>query len=245
MIDNIVENRKKVQKTINEETIDALSRNFFKEAEAYGFDYKHYIKFVNTLLEYAIDGKINGRNRTKESSTFTFDKKVSALPLKSDHISIRELDPGKDINTIKNWLRDEYGKYFMLSFSSHEHMDIDQLLNNKNNHFGLITLENSQPAGLMAFLNLDKEFRKAELRKLIGNPEFRGKGYGKEATLNWIAYGRDGLGLKKIYLRTVETNIRNIKLNEDLGFKVEGILRNEVMLDNVYYDVLRMGLVFE
>ena len=57
--------------------------------------------------------------------------------------------------------------------------------------------------------------------------------------------GNETGNAKKVYLRTVETNIRNIKLNEELGFKVEGILRNEVILNNAYYDVLRMGLVFE
>jgi RimJ/RimL family protein N-acetyltransferase len=245
MIDKIIDPKMIVQKKINEETIDALSRNFFKEAEEYGFDYKHYIKFVNTLLEYAIVGKVNGKNRTKESAAFRYDKKINSLPVKSEHISIREVNPSKDMDTIHKWLKDDYGKYFMLSFSSNDRMDIEQLLNNQNNYFGLITLKDSSPAGLMAFLHADHESHKAELRKLIGDPDFRGKGYGKEATLNWIAYGRDTLGLKKIYLRTVETNIRNIKLNEDLGFKVEGILRNEVKLNNTYHDVLRMGLVFE
>jgi RimJ/RimL family protein N-acetyltransferase len=233
------------KKIINEETINALSRNFFKEAEDYGFDYEHYLKFVNTLLEYAIDGKVNGKNRAVESKKFKYDEKVESLPIKSKNLIIRKIDTENDSKIIHKWLEDDYGKYFMLSFFSHEAMDIDELLSNKNNYFGLITMENSEPVGLMAFLNHDTDFHKAELRKLIGNPEYRGKGFGKEATIKWIAYGRDSLKLKKIYLRTVETNLRNIKLNEELGFKVEGILRNEVILNNLYYDVLRMGLVFE
>ena len=233
------------RKNITEETIDALSRNFFKEADNYGFDYEHYIKFVNTLLEYAIDGKVNGTMRAKESATFDISKNVTSLPVISENLGIRKFDTKTDIDIVHKWMKDDYGKYFMLSFSSHEHMDIDQLLHNENHIFGLITYKDSQPIGLMAFLNLDKEFHKAELRKLIGDPGFRGKGLGKEATINWIAYGRDGLGLKKVYLRTVETNIRNIKLNEELGFKVEGILRNEVKLNDTYYDVLRMGLLFD
>lgn len=233
------------KQNITEETIEALSRNFFKEAEEYGFDYEHYLKFVNTLLEYALNGKANGKNRTTKSSTFDLSRKIASLPITSERLSIRKLDTDTDIAIIHKWMQDDYGKYFMLSFSSHEPMDIDQLLYSKHNIFGLITIEDSQPVGLMAFLNIDTEFHKAELRKLIGDTGFRGKGLGKEATINWIAYGRDGLGLKKIYLRTVETNIRNIKLNEQLGFKVEGILRNEVILNNAYYDVLRMGLVFE
>jgi len=94
----------------------------------------------------------------------------------------------------------------------------------------------------MAFLNYDRKYKKAELRKLIGVPKLRGKGLGKEATKYWIQYGFTELGLNKIYLNTVDTNIRNIKLNEELGFKVEGILRNEILIDGNYHDVLRMGL---
>ena len=33
-----------------------------------------------------------------------------------------------------------------------------------------------------------------------------------------------------------------MRLNQDLGFRVEGILRNEVLVDGTYHDVLLMGL---
>ncbi|OPZ80066.1 MAG: hypothetical protein BWY77_01251 [bacterium ADurb.Bin431] len=60
-----------------------------------------------------------------------------------------------------------------------------------------------------------------------------------------LAHGLFGLGLKKIYLNTINTNIRNIRLNQELGFTIEGILHNEVMIDGVYKDVLRMSLWLE
>ena len=109
----------------------------------------------------------------------------------------------------------------------------------------MICLINNMPIGSVAFLNYNSLQRKAELRKLIGNPKYRGMGLAKEATQMWIKYGTINLGLKKIYLNTLNTNIRNIKLNEELGFKVEGILRNEVFFDGKYHDVLRMGLLTE
>jgi RimJ/RimL family protein N-acetyltransferase len=84
--------------------------------------------------------------------------------------------------------------------------------------------------------------RKAELRKLIGDAEQRRKGFAKEASALWIRYGFKALALKKIYLNTRDTDIRNVRLNEELGFVVEGVLRNEVLIDGTYHDVLRMGL---
>jgi RimJ/RimL family protein N-acetyltransferase len=44
-------------------------------------------------------------------------------------------------------------------------------------------------------------------------------------------------------LNTINTNIRNVKLNEKLGFRVEGVLHNELYFDGEYHDVLRMGMV--
>ena len=97
----------------------------------------------------------------------------------------------------------------------------------------------------MAFLDYDPTQRKAELRKLIGPPALRGMGYAKEASKVWIAYGLYTRKLRKIYVNTLNTNMRNIRLNEELGFKIEGVLRNEVHIRGEFYVVLRMGLLFE
>ena len=96
----------------------------------------------------------------------------------------------------------------------------------------------------MAFLDIDTVQRRAELRKLIGDDSERGKGYAEEATALWVAYGHERLGLEKIYLSTLQTHLRNIRLNESIGFRTEGVLRNEILLGNERHDVLRMGLSF-
>ncbi len=85
--------------------------------------------------------------------------------------------------------------------------------------------------------------QKAELRKLIGDPRIRGKGLAKEATRLSIQYGLTTLDLRKIYVNTLNTNLANMRLNEDLGFLVEGILRGEAVVDGRRHDVLRMGLL--
>jgi len=66
-------------------------------------------------------------------------------------------------------------------------------------------------------------------------------GLAEEATRLWIAYGIDALRLEKINVSTLQTHINNIKLNEKIGFQVEGLLRDEVLIDGTRHDVLRMG----
>jgi len=109
--------------------------------------------------------------------------------------------------------------------------------------FGIVCTPDGTPFGIVGYLNHDREQRKAELRKLIGDPAMRGKGYGKKATKLWLSYGIHGLRLRKIYLYTFDTNLRNIRLNEELGFKLEGIYRAENIIDGIPKDVIRMGLL--
>ena len=230
-------------------TIETLSRNFYKQASNYGFKQEDYLRFVNILLEYAmrpkeeITGSGDRKKFVKENYVNDFEESIPVfLPVKGKKVCIREFNKRQDRPLFKKWLSDKFGRFFLLSRTTDRTLDIDQLFKNKNTIIGVITLPNDKPIGSVAFINYDEVHPKAELRKVIGEPEMRGKGLGKEATKLWIKYGISGLGLKKIYLHTLNTNIRNIKLNEEMGFQVEGILRNETIIDGEYHDVLRMGL---
>lgn len=232
---------------IPDTTIEALTRNFFKESRDYGFQYEDYLKYVNVLLDHAINAK--GKNNDHEEFNRTNIKNVAVktteLPIETKNIIIRDFKKEADIELIEEWQKDRFGRYFMLSMTNSQDGEIDKLTDTNYNKLGIITLKNNLPIGIVAFLNIDKVYQKAELRKLIGVPEHRAHGYGKEATRYWIKYGFQKLNLKKIYLNTIDTNIHNIKINEEMGFKVEGILRNEALVDGVVQDVLRMGLLLE
>ena len=130
----------------------------------------------------------------------------------------------------------------MRSSTTTQSSTIAALTSNPRNHIGIITLLDGTPIGAMAMLDHGRSQKRAKLRKLIGNPDYRGQGIAEEATRLWIQYGIQGLGLEKIYVSTLQTQIANIKLNENMVFQVEGLLRNEVLIDGRRCDVLRMGL---
>jgi len=231
---------------IPDTTIEALTRNFFKESLDYGFKYEDYLKFVNSLLEYAISAKNNGNGKEPEPiSSFRDSSIIPSLPMQTENLIIREFDKENDSKLIEDWSRDKFGRYFVLSMTSSLDSNIEKLISSNTHHLGIVTLKDNTPIGVVGFLNFDKTHRKAELRKLIGVPEHRAHGYGKEATRYWIEYGFKKLELKKIYLNTIDTNIHNIRINEKMGFKVEGILRDEALVDGVTHDILRMGLIAE
>jgi RimJ/RimL family protein N-acetyltransferase len=225
-------------------TLKTLARTFFKEATGYGFTQVDYVKFVNILLDMAMksDPEAAGRSGSGGFELPVGTTVAAGLPLRGEHLIVRRFDPEQDLTLLDRWLADGWGRYFLLSSATAQRRDVHEVVRNESSVIGTITLLDSTPIGVVAFLDHDPLQRKAELRKLIGDVGQRRKGFGKEASALWIRYGLDVLNLEKIYLSTLNTNIRNIKLNEELGFVVEGILRNEVFIDGTHHDVLRMGL---
>ncbi len=229
-------------------TIEAVCRAFYKESTSYGFAQLDYVKFVNRLLDMAMtrDGPKEQAQTVDGEGDRPVDWSATGqpvqLPVHGEQVVVRKFEAEQDLPLFDRWLADELGRYFLLSRTTSERVDIRQVARSERTVIGIITLPNGAPIGSVAFLDLDPVQRKAELRKLIGEPAQRRKGLAKEASQLWIRYGLEALGLRKIYLNTLDTHIRNIKLNEELGFSVEGVLRNEVLIDGKYHDVLRMGL---
>ena len=234
------------ESSIPDTTLEALARTFFKDSVNYGFKKVDYLRFVNVLLDVAMSNSqtLEENGHSIEAVHVDDDADVDGFPLVSERLFIRSYK-SKDKKLLQNWLKEKEGRHFLLSRVTAKTEQIDKFVNNKSCLIGIITLKDDSPIGAVSFCDHNKQQHRAELRKLIGDPTKRQLGYAKEATQLWIQYGIQTLGLKKIYLSTLNTNIRNIKLNEELGFQVEGILRNEVYFDEKHHDVLRMGMFVE
>jgi len=230
-------------KMINNITVETVTKTIVNETAKWGFKPADYITLVNALMDLSLGKSIE--KLPVIGVDVKSEKEVIKPPIIGDQINIRLFDMDADYAIVQRWLSDEAGRWFLLSRSYTRDITLTQLIEDDRNILGIITLPDSKPIGLMGFLDFDKQHHKAELRKLIGETEYREKGYAKEATMLWLQYGKTFLELKKIYLNTIENNIRNITLNKELGFQVEGILRKECFIDGQYYDLLRMGLTFD
>ena len=94
----------------------------------------------------------------------------------------------------------------------------------------------------MGFSNISKANKNADVFIAIGEDEYRGKGNGKIA-LKWlIDYGFEELKLHKINAGVIKDNIASIKMNEALGFIVEGEMRDEVYFDGKFLNTLSMAI---
>lgn len=230
-------------KVMNDMTVEAVSKAIINETSKWEFKNSDYITLINALLDLSLS-KAQTDVSTKKVKEKQGQVKLN-FPLTGEQIRIRLFDKDTDYNIVQRWLEDEFGRWFLLSRSYTRDVTLDQLIEDERNILGIIALPDYTPIGLMGYLDYDKFHHKVEMRKLIGEEKYREKGYAKEATMLWIQYGINNLGLKKIYLNTIENNIRNVTLNKEMGFQIEGILRKECFIDNDYYDLLRMGLVVD
>jgi RimJ/RimL family protein N-acetyltransferase len=97
---------------------------------------------------------------------------------------------------------------------------------------------NGKQIGTINFSNIaDNE---AEIGKLIGEKDYVGKGYAKEATYLWLYFGFNTLGFSKIIAKTMHDNIDNIKLNEKFGFLIEK--EDAIVYNNKTYNIMIMSL---
>jgi|GEM_PF-931061 len=80
-------------------------------------------------------------------------------------------------------------------------------------------------AGYVQITAIESIHRSANLGILIGRPEDRGRGLGREAMELTIAFCRDHLNLTRLSLAVHADNAAAIGLYERLGFATEGCLR--------------------
>lgn len=224
----------------SEVKLTTLVQTIYNESIEMGFKSPDYVKLMNELLDMTMNN-----SRSKLSSNLGVvnnnNNKISNLPISTKNLVIRSYNPNTDKKYVSKWFSEENNSLFLLSTSTKRNLDIKNIETDDRNIFATITLSDKTPIGLLALLNIDRDNSKGEMRKMIGEIAQRGKGFAKEASEIWLKYCTDILGLNKIYINTIETNFKNISLNRQLGLKIEGLLKREVIIENVEHDILRMA----
>lgn len=122
------------------------------------------------------------------------------------------------------WLRDvesnpfiqsariDYGIEELTEFIKAVNSDVDAIL------FGIFLKSNSQFIGTLKIQPIDFTLGTAWLGIMIGNPEFRGLGYGREAMQGVLNYLFNSLKIKEVFLGVDLKNFDAISLYETLGF---------------------------
>jgi len=108
--------------------------------------------------------------------------------------------------------------------------------------FAVCDKKTDQYIGNARLGEIDWVNRRCIYGRLIGNKDFRGKGYGTEALVLLLRYGFLKLGMNRIFSGAVITNEISIRSNEKVGMVREGILREALWKDGRFQDVVALAM---
>jgi RimJ/RimL family protein N-acetyltransferase len=110
--------------------------------------------------------------------------------------------------------------------------------------FSIFTINEDEYIGFCGLMNIDDLVKKAELYMVIGNKDYWGAGYGSEGYRVLVKYGFTELGLNRIYGYQLAHNQAAHHAVEKLGWKREGLLRQDIyshgkIVDRYVVSILR------
>ena len=161
-------------------------------------------------------------------------------------VSIRRFTKG-DIKDKIRWINDERNNQYL-------HYDLpleydktvswfEQAAGRSDRHDAIIEVD-GKPVGLIGLLNIDQKNGKAEYYITLGEQEYKGKGIASKASTLLLDYAFNQLDLNKVYLYTEVANITAQRLFERIGFKKEGLLKDDLWvggkgIDRYFYGICR------
>ncbi|WP_373899452.1 GNAT family N-acetyltransferase [Haloimpatiens sp. FM7315] len=116
-------------------------------------------------------------------------------------------------------------------------------LSSSGYNFAIVDLEKDEVIGNCGFPSLDQVNRRGEVGIFIGNKDYWGKEYGKEALNLLLDFGFSILNLHSISLKVYSFNKQAIKCYKKVGFKEAGRLRDAKFISGCSYDEVFMDIL--
>jgi RimJ/RimL family protein N-acetyltransferase len=108
---------------------------------------------------------------------------------------------------------------------------------------GFAILLDGRHVGNVVLDLVDRQLLTARLSVYVGEAAARGAGVGTTAVYHCLHEAFENLGLAKVWLVVHVHNAPAIVAYTRLGFQVEGVLREEFVLDGERVSALRMGIL--
>lgn len=151
-------------------------------------------------------------------------------------------------------LTESYRAWFddpeVVRYLSTRAMTMEQLRESARRYIGSLTsicytirlATTDQHIGNVTLNHLDNPTGIADSGILIGVRAAWRQGYAREAWRACLRYGLTNLGVRKIIAGAAEAHHASSRLMLRLGFRKEGVLRGEVLVEGRWCDVVRYGL---
>lgn len=118
---------------------------------------------------------------------------------------------------------------------------VENFNNNKSYEFAITDKFSGKLYGAIALSN-NQRFHNGEIAYWVGE-EYWGNGYATEAAKAMLEFAFMEKQYNKVFARYFDSNPASGKVIEKIGMKKEGVLRDQVMKDNEYIDLVYYGIL--
>ncbi len=218
-----------IDKTKQNQLLKLVTNSFYRELVNYGINASDIVKVSVNLLDHVTNHQaenISGNgyyNRLYKISDIE-DNWQQNREISLNGVLIRPLS-AEHITPLCKWLKNSsIEKTFIRYFPKEEDSLKDYCLSQDDRKYFAIYYQSDRYVGIIGAENMNPQAKKLEMKKFVGDHSFQGKGIGKTATFLFLYYTFHILSYNKVYIHSLDTNIKNINLNSKFGFDLEGIL---------------------
>jgi len=171
------------------------------------------------------------------------------MPIKGKKVFLKGVEK-ESLEQLRTWRnRPELRKYFREYREINKAMQNDwfthRVCDNKNEvNFEIHEKGGGKLIGHCGLFYISWINRHAEFGIYIGDDEYRNGGYGSDALRTLIGYGFNDLNLNKIWCEVFSNNVA-LDVYEHIGFKKEGVLRQNYFNEGKYWDSIVMSMLKE
>lgn len=166
-----------------------------------------------------------------------------------ENIVLREYR-AEDLSALRAWVNDnEITKYLAGTYRRPQTWEqteqwLDRRLNGDAGGEGFVISdkETGKYLGQIDLMMIDPIARKAEMAIVLMKSAQK-KGYALESIRLILDYAFGVMNLNRVWLKCAEENEPAVRCYERAGFKIEGVLRNDLFIGGKYQNALIMGIL--
>lgn len=228
-----------------DQMLKLVAKGFYNELTNYGVRKDEIVWVASHLLDNLLaQEKKPAEGVEYYNGVFTLpsvrDEWATRRQLAVDYVTLRPLQV-PDVNKVIVWLKvPVVRESFVPRFPENESELRKYFTHPIREYFGIYY--NDQLVGIVGGENIDEAAGKLEMKKLVGESGWHGKGIGKRATFGFLYYAFMVRNLNKVYIHSRDINMRNINLNSRFGFELEGVFLDDITVGDKHQDVVRMAL---
>jgi len=169
--------------------------------------------------------------------------------IQGDIVILRNITLADCTERYVNWMNDKkINKYLESRFSIQTMESVKQYVqnikeSNDSYMFAIIYRETNEHIGNIKIGPIHKIYKHTFVGHLIGDKNYWGSGAATDALYLAVKFCFKALSLHKVNAGVIASNMGAIRILEELGFNKEACIRDDVLLDDKYFDVYRYGVL--